>query len=276
MRYAAFVPPFGELADPRVVRDLAVTAEGAGWDGFFLWDHVLRPPTEPAEIADPWVTLAAVATATERLRIGTMVTPLVRRRIQKLARETVTLDRLSGGRLTLGLGLGVDSGGELSKFGELADPKARGDLLDEAVPVLEALWSGEEVTHTGPYLTVDHARFLPTPVQRPRIPLWFATRGSAVRPVRRAARYDGIFPIEVDADGLARVVEQVATERGSLDGFDVAVLAHPGIDVTALADRGATWAMWSFLPGDTAADVEADLARPPVDVVHGRVRRNPG
>jgi alkanesulfonate monooxygenase SsuD/methylene tetrahydromethanopterin reductase-like flavin-dependent oxidoreductase (luciferase family) len=243
--------------------ELCVAAEERGFDGVYLWDHVLRPPDEPAEIADVWVQLAAVAVATSRIRIGPMVTPIVRRRPQKLARESTTLDHLSGGRLTLGLGLGVDHGGELSRFGELVDAKTRGDALDEGAALLRQLWSGDEVAHRGTHFTADGVRFLPRPVQSPSIPIWLAARGDARRPVRRAAAYDGLFPIEVDADGLARMLDLVVAERGSLDGFDVAVLAHPGVDLPAMVAVGATWAMWSFLPGETVADVLPFIERGP-------------
>lgn len=265
MRHALFLPPFGPLADPRALMDLAAMAEGLGWDGLFLWDHVLRPSDEPQEIADTWVALTAVATATTTLRVGPMVTPIVRRRPQKLAREAVTLDHLSGGRLTLGLGLGVDTGGELSKFGEVVEARRRGDILDEGADLLVRLWSGQEVAHRGDAFVADGVQFLPRPVQEPTIPIWVAARGDARRPVRRAARFQGIFPIEVDAEGLARMLDVVVAERGSLDGFDVAVLAHDGVDVDALRRRGATWAMWSFLPGEAPADVHAFLARDPRD-----------
>ncbi|CAN5509527.1 hypothetical protein BH18ACT1_BH18ACT1_15320 [soil metagenome] len=259
MHHALYLPPFGELADPRVLVDLAVTAEEVGWDGIFLWDHVLRPPSSPPEVGDTWVTLSAMAAATSRLRLGPMVTPLARRRPQKVARESVALDHLAAGRLTLGLGLGVDTGGELARFGELTDAKERGDALDEAVELLTALWSGEEVHHAGPRYVADGVRFRPVPLQSPRIPLWFAARGSATRPVRRAARFDGIFPIEVDDTQLAHTVDLVVAERGDLEGFDVAVLGIPGIDVDALAARGATWVLWSYLPGESAAEVRAGI-----------------
>jgi alkanesulfonate monooxygenase SsuD/methylene tetrahydromethanopterin reductase-like flavin-dependent oxidoreductase (luciferase family) len=255
VRHALYLPPFGELADPRVLVDLAVDAEGGGWDGVFLWDHVLRPAGEPAEIADAWVALSAIATATSTIRLGPMVTPVVRRRPQKLAREVVTLDRLSQGRLVLGLGLGVDTSGELSKFGEVVDAAQRGDILDEGLEVLDGLWSGRRVDHRGPHFTVADVVFSPVAVQRPRVPVWLAARGSARRPVRRAARWDGLFPIDVDADNLARMVEVVVGERGGLEGFDIAVRALPGEDVSGLEERGATWAMWSFFPGVAAAEV---------------------
>lgn len=255
MNHALYLPPFGELSDPHVLVEIAQAAEAADWDGIFLWDHILRPPDDPPELADTWLALAAIASHTDRLRLGPMVTPLVRRRPQKVAREVVTLDRLSGGRLTVGLGLGVDSGRELGAFGELVDARARGDLLDEAAPLLVDLLSGHEVNHTGRYFTAERVTFQPTAVQRPHPPIWLASVGLARRPVRRAARFDGLFPIEVDRDQFARVVEVIDEVRGGIEGFDFAVLAHPGVDLDALAGLGATWAMHSFLPGEAAADV---------------------
>src|SRR5436305_1185984 len=146
MRHGLSLAPFGELADPRAVAGLASDAERAGFDGFFLWDHMYRPGPPFRPVADPWIVLAAVATATERMRIGPLVTPVARRRPQKLARETTNLDQLSGGRLVLGVGLGVNTGGELTRFGEEDDARARGDRLDEGLELLCRLWSGEAVT----------------------------------------------------------------------------------------------------------------------------------
>ncbi len=263
MRHALFLPPFGELADPRAMVDLVGTAAELTWDGLFLWDHVLRPSDEPAEVADTWIQLAAVATATSRIRLGPMITPIVRRRPQKLAREAVTLDHLSEGRLTLGLGLGVDHGGELTRFGEVTDPRARGDVLDEGAALLTELWSGDEVTHRGEHFTADGVRFRPVPVQRPRIPLWFPSNPGGRRPVRRAAHYDGLFPIRVGRDDLARMVDIVVAERGGLDGFDIAVLGIPGVDLDALEAVGASWTMWSFLPGEPLAEVRAAVESGP-------------
>src|SRR5690348_5018854 len=149
MQYGISVPNFGAYFDPRVLAALARDAEQAGWDGFFLWDHMLGFYPGPVPVVDPWVALAAIAMATERVRIGPMVTPLPRRRPQKLARETLSLDRLSGGRLTLGIGLGGDPGGELTAFGEELDPPTRGRMLDEGLELLVDLWSGENVLHRG-------------------------------------------------------------------------------------------------------------------------------
>jgi alkanesulfonate monooxygenase SsuD/methylene tetrahydromethanopterin reductase-like flavin-dependent oxidoreductase (luciferase family) len=263
MRHALYLPPFGPLSDPAALADLARGAEDRGWDGVFLWDHILRPAPEPPELADATVCLAAMAVATGRLRLGPMVTPLVRRRPQKVAREIATLDRLAAGRITLGLGLGVDSGGELTRFGEITDARARGDLLDEGTALVAALLTGEPVSHRGRHFVADDVRFLPAPVQHPRVPIWLASRQGAVRPTRRAARYDGLFAIEIDLDGLAGVVEVIRAERGNLDGFDLAVIVDADTDLDAWKAGGATWAMWAFEPGATVDDVRRRIDDPP-------------
>jgi hypothetical protein len=140
-----YLAPFDELADPRVLIELAMQAESSGWDGLFLWDHIVwRAPVRA--VADPWVALSAIAARTERLRLGPLVTPLSRRRVQKLARETVTLDHLSAGRLTLGVGLGADIPEELVPFGEVVEPRERARLLDHGLSRLAELWAGE-LTH---------------------------------------------------------------------------------------------------------------------------------
>jgi alkanesulfonate monooxygenase SsuD/methylene tetrahydromethanopterin reductase-like flavin-dependent oxidoreductase (luciferase family) len=255
--HAIYCAPFAELSEPAAMIELAQRAEAGGWDGLFLWDHVLRPTDEAREIADTWTMLAAAATATERLRLGPMVTPVSRRRISTLVRQTTTLDRLSDGRLTMGLGLGVDSGGELTRFGEMVDPVTRSQILDESAELLVRAWQGDEVTHHGAHLTVDGVTFLPRPVQQPRIPLWLAARERALRPVRRAARYDGMFIIDVDLSMLRRALDEVIAVRGSLDDFDVAVRSSP-IDDPALLDvPGVTWAMHSFPPVFPAAELFA-------------------
>lgn len=257
MRNAIFVPPFGELSDPVALSELGRLAEAQGWDGMFLWDHILRPAHEPQEIADPWIALAAIACATSRLRLGPMVTPLSRRRPHIVARQSVTLDRLSGGRLTLGVGLGVDTSGELSKFAETVDPVERGRMLDEAADLLVRLWSGATVEHHGDHFRADDVRFLPRPVQEPRIELWVAARARARAPVRRAARLDGMFAIDVDLEGLREMVARVEEDRGGLEDFEVAALAGTGLPgLSDLEKAGVTWAMWEFAPGTTVKEIE--------------------
>ncbi len=250
MKHALTIPPYGDLADPSALVEVAVAAEQAGWDAVFLWDHVLRRPTDPQETADPWVAMAAMAVATKRVRLGPMVTPITRRRPIKLARECTTLDHLSGGRLTLGLGLGVDTTRELSAFGEVVDARERGARLDEGAELLCQMWSGEEVDFHGDHFIADKVIVLPKPVQLPRIPMWFAARGSASKPVRRAARYDGLYPIEVTPQNLKSTLDLVAAERGSLDGFDVIVRPTDELPYRWMEELGVTWAITGPAPGD--------------------------
>ena len=138
VRRGLYLAPFDELADPRVLIELAMQAESSGWDGLFLWDHIVWHAPVRA-VADPWVALSAIAARTERLRLGPLVTPLSRRRVQKLARETVTLDHLSAGRLTLGVGLGSSDPDELVPFGDVVEPRERARLLDHGLSRLAEL-----------------------------------------------------------------------------------------------------------------------------------------
>lgn len=258
MQHALYVAPFDELADPRAMADLAVAAEDAGWDGLFVWDHMWRPPERTHGVGDAWISLAAMASRTTRIRIGPMVVPLARRRPQKVARETVALDRLSEGRLTLGVGLGVDTEGELRRFAEVVDERERGDVLDEALDVLLALWTGDEVRHLGQRFTVEDVRFLPTAIQEPRIPVWGAARGGAgPRPLRRAARLDGLFPVGASMDALQRMLDVVLADRGTLDGYDVAVIAPRDQRTDALSATGVTWRLASIELGTTAVQAIA-------------------
>src|SRR4051812_44791634 len=222
-----FLAPFDELAEPALVAELAREAEARGWDGFFAWDHV-RYSAPTRAVADPWVTLAAVACATERVVIGPLVTPPSRRRVHKLARETVTLDRLSGGRLVFGAGLGSDNHGEHERFGDPADPRERARLLDAGLEQMTRYWGGD---------------FEPLPVQQPRIPVWIAARYPNRRPVRRAARWDGLFPIDLPGpEALAELVAEVRDMRGPDAGaFDFVIEVEPGGDPEPWEQAGATW-----------------------------------
>jgi alkanesulfonate monooxygenase SsuD/methylene tetrahydromethanopterin reductase-like flavin-dependent oxidoreductase (luciferase family) len=265
MRWGLSLPLFDPLADPAVVARLAGEAEEAGWDGIFVWDHIRwREPVRA--VGDTQVTLAAIAAATERIRFGPMVTPLARRRPAKVARETAALDLLSGGRLTLGVGLGSDEfASEYSITGEELDDRRRARMLDEALEVLEAAWSGEPVRHRGEHYTVDTMRFLPRPVQRPRVPVWVAGTPGKPRPMRRAAHYDGFFPVDLDsADQLAEIVARVGTLREEAgrapeEPYDVIAAPAPGADPAPYHDAGATWWLtgpeWEGISVDAVRDV---------------------
>jgi alkanesulfonate monooxygenase SsuD/methylene tetrahydromethanopterin reductase-like flavin-dependent oxidoreductase (luciferase family) len=252
MRSGLFLPLFDELADPAVAVRLCAEAEEAGWHGVFVWDN-LRFEEPVVDVADPWITLAAMAAATKRIRLGPMVTPLARRRPVKVARETATLDRLSGGRLTLGVGLGSDAfANEYSITGEELDDRRRASMLDESLEILTAAWSGELVEHRGEHYTVDGMRFLPRPVQRPGVPVWVAGYYGKPRPMRRAARHQGFFPLAVDQpEQVAEIVEGLAALRGDTGGgstepYDVVVALPPGDDPAPYFAAGATWWLVEF------------------------------
>ena len=190
MRCAVDIPNFGDFADPRMVADLARRAEDAGWDGLFVWDHVTHRKELRRTIADPWVLLTAAALVTRTIRLGTMVTPVARRRVPKLAREVTTLDRLTGGRMILGAGLGSPIADEFGSFGETTDEKELAARLDEGLEALNLLWSGEPVTFRGDHVRIEDVVFLPTPVQRPRVPIWIGGVGrpAADAPCRPVGR----------------------------------------------------------------------------------------
>ena len=258
-RRGLFVAPFDPLADPRVVGDLAAVAEDAGWEGFFVWDH-LQYGDRVTDIADVWTCCAAVAMRTERMLLGPMVTPLARRRPQVLARQVAGLATLSGGRFVLGLGLGDDGAGELSSFGDETDPRVRGRMLDEGLDVLTGLLSGERVDIDGEHYAARDVVFRPAPT----VPIWLAGRFGNTAPLRRAARHDGFFVIGLDGpEDLDAVVADVAA-RDPGPGFDVVVDLQPDQDVAPWLDRGASWVLTRIGPYDLdLADVRRIVADGP-------------
>lgn len=275
MRFGLDMPNFAEFADPETVVSLARDAEAAGWDGFFLWDHINVFGETPVPVADPWVLLAAVAGATRRISLGTMVTPLPRRRPWVLARQTATLDQLSKGRVILGVGLGLPAETEFEAFGEDPDIRIRAQKLDEGLAILAGLWTGETYEFRGRHYKVDRTRFLPTPVQRPRIPVWVAGTWPKDGPLRRAAAWDGYFPIKMDPNGGEEepiTPDEIATMRDRLTSLrsgrpiDI-VVAQEVVDTKPLdVDRlraferaGATWYLLGL--GTRYVDMAALLDR---------------
>lgn len=254
MRCAVGLPNVKEYGDPRLIRDLGIEAEDAGWDGFFVWDHLLyRGANDP--VANPWISLAAVAERTERIRLGVMVAALARRRPWNVAREVAALDVLSEGRMIFGAGLG-SLREEYERFGEDPDERIRAEKLDEALEIVTGLWKGEPLAFRGRHYEIESGSFLPTP-QQPRVPVWIAGRWPHRRPMRRASRWDGVFatheevaaPETMTVDQLSEIVAYVLRHRDAPGPFDVVIegVTHgsdPSRDaqaVTGYAEAGLTW-----------------------------------
>jgi alkanesulfonate monooxygenase SsuD/methylene tetrahydromethanopterin reductase-like flavin-dependent oxidoreductase (luciferase family) len=269
MKRGVFLPPFGSFGDAVDLLHLALTAEQAGWDGFFLWDHLMHRVDGP--YLDAWIALAAIAARTDRIRLGPLVTPVPRRRPWKLAREAVSLDHLSGGRLVLGVGIGTDHSREFSAFGESGNDRTRAELLDEALDIITSLWAGERVHHTGAHFDVDGVRFLPRPLQQPRIPIWCAAHWPNRAPLRRAARYDGVVPVgEIPPTAVSELVSEVRRHRTTDDPFDVAI---PSWTTTAPAadyeHAGTTWWLEAFQPDTPLETAQAVVQRGPTPDIRG-------
>jgi alkanesulfonate monooxygenase SsuD/methylene tetrahydromethanopterin reductase-like flavin-dependent oxidoreductase (luciferase family) len=266
-----FVLPNG---DARAAADLAHEAEQAGWDGFFVW--------EPVWGIDAWVQLTAAAMRTERIRLGTMITPLSRMKPWKLASESAALDNLSGGRVILSVGLGAPETG-WADFGEITDRKTRAELLDEGLDILIGLWRGQPFSYEGKHYKIKPCEFMspPPPVQRPRIPIWVVGAWPREKSMRRVLKYDGLLPSAIDEKGKARQATPeelkamrgyIAQHRTETTPFDIIVEGMtPGDDraraaavIAPRAEAGATWwieAMWTAM-GDA-------------DAVRRRVRQGP-
>jgi alkanesulfonate monooxygenase SsuD/methylene tetrahydromethanopterin reductase-like flavin-dependent oxidoreductase (luciferase family) len=257
LRYGLYLPAFGPFGDPAVLVDLALRAEASGWDGVFLWDHLVH---DALPIADPWTTLGAIAQATRDLRFGPMVTPLPRRRPWVVARHASALSRLSGGRLILGTGLGSDEFGDLSRFGEPTRLPTLSAMYDEGLEVVRGVWSGRPFRHDGQryHVTLGEGVRDPHP-----IPVWVASLTSHPRVMRRAAGCDGIFPIREnrilapdEVAGLLTELRRAGLPEGR--AFDIAVAGNASpawqepvtADLAGLTQAGMTWWMESLIHFD--------------------------
>ncbi len=256
MRFGLTVPNFGNCCgSPRELTELAVEAENSGWDGFFIFDHIHYSQDEHVPLTDPWVALAAIAINTKQMRIGPLVTPVARRRPWTLARETVSIDHLSNGRLTLGVGLGDPAELDFTSLGENGDDRIRAEKLDEGLEVLVGLWSGQPFNYLGKHYELRNVQFLPRPLQSPRIPIWVAGRWPKRKPILRAARWEGVFPLgltrgsKLGPDEIREVLSFIGRHRVHKIPFDV--VATSGADcqvednevLRAYAAAGATWWM---------------------------------
>jgi alkanesulfonate monooxygenase SsuD/methylene tetrahydromethanopterin reductase-like flavin-dependent oxidoreductase (luciferase family) len=257
--------------DPRTMADLAAEAEAAGWDGVFFFDAIA---IGDMEMYDPWIVLAAMAMRTERVRLGLIVSAPSRRRPWKLARETMTIDRLSGGRLILPVGLGTLDDAGFGNVGEATDIRVRAELLDESLAILEGLWSGEAFAYEGRHYRFGPMTFRPPPVQRPRIPIWVVGAWPHKRSMRRTLRWDGIVLQTEDIAEVRAIADYVARERpAELHGrpFDIVAQGSTPADdpvaagaiVRPYAAAGATW--W----------IEADWRAPTVESVRRRIVAGP-
>jgi alkanesulfonate monooxygenase SsuD/methylene tetrahydromethanopterin reductase-like flavin-dependent oxidoreductase (luciferase family) len=286
MRFGINLPPFGEFGHARALAELAREAETVGWDGFFIWDHILFDPSWHPMV-DPWVGLAAVAVATTTIRLGTLVTPLPRRRPWKLARETVSIDNLSGGRLILGVGIGDPVTWEYGFFGEPIDAKQRASMLDEGLTVLTGLWSGELFKFEGEHYQLEEMKFLPRPVQTPRIPIWVGGWWPNKPPMRRAARWDGAIPGPLSAPrtpadwrqvlgyiGLHRDVDTAfdVVGGGATSGTDT---AHDADMVAQYAAVGVNWWIEDVSPYRFGLGWEDPWTSDAIALIRERVRRGP-
>lgn len=279
MRFSVNVPNFGEFAAPAAFAEVARRAEEAGWDALLVWDHIVEQKDLRREIADPWILLTAAALATSRIRLGTAITPVARRRAAKLAREVTTLDRLTGGRMLLGVGLGAPVDDEYGSFGDTTDLRVLAERLDEGLLALDLLWSGEPVTYRGNQITIEDVTFLPTPVQRPRVPIWVGGVWPNKAPMRRAARWDGAIPVTSGVEfarppevsevrDLVSFLRRCRAENGRADDpFDVVIggttsTAPAGRELVGrFADLGVTWWDERMPWGDDLSRTEPILRR---------------
>jgi alkanesulfonate monooxygenase SsuD/methylene tetrahydromethanopterin reductase-like flavin-dependent oxidoreductase (luciferase family) len=275
VRFGVYVPTFGDY-DVNTLAQLAREAEATGWDGFFIWDHLAWTPDATQDLADTTVALTAIALATERVRFGAFVTPLARRRPWKLAKETATLDRLSGGRLVVGVGLGAQ--GDILPFGEGGPPAQLAARLDEGLDLLASLWSGQPVSYTSEHFHVQDAVLRPAPLQRPRIPIWVAGFWPNRPPFRRAARFDGALPLtrghlmkQLSPAELRRCRDYITAHRTSGDPFDLVAFAATQPRTPEMAaeyeQAGATWWVEAVDPiAESLADFRNRISRGPIRI----------
>lgn len=262
MNYGLYLPNFGDEVSALALAELAAEAEQAGWDGFFLWDHMLYSKSQKLNIVDPWIALTSVAMKTSRIRFGTTLTPVCRRRPWHLARETTTLDNLSGGRLILSVGLGDPAEADYAFFGEDPDDRVRAEKLDEGLDILAGLWTGKAFGYQGKHYRMEKVAFRPTPVQKPRIPVWVGGFWPNKAPFRRAARWDGVLPLKktggffLGPEDLCELLAFIRQHRPGEAPYDAAIIGtrsglgkKPATMTKALGElkqAGATWWLQSL------------------------------
>ncbi len=252
MKFAVYTPNFGYSYNPLDLAEVAKEAENAGWDGFFLWDHLVFMEGLNVPVIDPWIALSAIAMKTEKIKIGPLITPISRRRPWKLAREIVSLDHLSNGRLILGVGLGAPEY-DFVTFGEEFDNNIRAKKLDEGLDILLGLLSGNDFSYEGDHYKIKNVKFLPTPVNG-KIPIWVAGMWPNKKPFLRASKFDGVFPIHADwpqkltQGDIKQIISLVNKNRKDSNRFDIIIAgdtpssSSEGINVLKpYKEIGVTW-----------------------------------
>jgi alkanesulfonate monooxygenase SsuD/methylene tetrahydromethanopterin reductase-like flavin-dependent oxidoreductase (luciferase family) len=270
-RFAVGIPTVGVFADPTLLCSLACSAEAAGWDGVFIWEHLLY--RDEWDVIDSWVALSAIAAQTTRVKLGLLVAALPRHHPWEVAKCAVSLDRLSSGRFILGVGIG-SMAEEYTAFAQAVDVHSRGRRLDEALTVIERLWTGKPVIFDGEHFTVTAPAMLPRPVQSPRIPIWVAGRWPNKPPFARAARYDGVVPTHlgygkgetIAPSELEEVVSYIKGQRDKDKALQVALEGQTpsepfaaGRIVSGYVEAGLTW--WIEALGWWRGDVATAMAR---------------
>ena len=282
MQYSVNIPNFGDFADVRAVVSVAEAAEQSGWDGLFIWDHVVHDKVRRRgqPFGDPWMLLTAAALSTSKIKLGPLLTPVARRRPEQLARQVATLDQLSNGRVIFGAGLGAPIEDEFGSFGDSTDARVLAERLDEGLDLLNHYWSGDRVDHDGKHYQVNDVTLLPSTVQQPRPPVWIGGYWPNKAPMRRAARWDGVVPlfksathgVAPDPAEVTAMVNYVQRQRGDDSAFEFVVGGssspdNAGDTIGPLADAGATW--WD------ERNVQGDPAFHQLAPVLERVRQGP-
>ncbi|HUK50431.1 MAG TPA: LLM class flavin-dependent oxidoreductase [Terriglobales bacterium] len=229
VKYGIYTPNFGRSSDPRTLAMLASETEKVGWDGFFLWDHLIERRLK-VPITDSFIALSAIAQQTSRIRIGTTVTPLPKLKPWIVARQTVALDQLSNGRMILGVGLGLEETCAYEKLSESADNRTLAEKLDESLEIITGLWSGKPFSYQGKQFKIGKIAFIPKPVQHPRIPIWVGGTWPRKGPFIRAARWDGVLPLKLGPplhpkpDDLREIMTFINSKRTRKGPFDAAII----------------------------------------------------
>ncbi|HLO29875.1 MAG TPA: LLM class flavin-dependent oxidoreductase [Anaerolineales bacterium] len=275
MKFAIAISNAGETGHPRQMAELAHIAEESGWEGIFLEDYIIHWSGPESETYDPWICLATIAMRTEHIRFGNMVTPLPRRRPWKVARELLSLDHLSNGRVVLGAGSGHNVDPGFNNTGEVIDPKRRARRLDEGLEIINGLLSGEPFSYTGEVYRIEEMVFHPRPIQQPRIPIWIGGAWPKKGPLKRAARWDGYFTFKEEGamtpEDVVAICRASTELRGTLQGFDLGIGGSSRTDdiqrdrekMQAFAAAGVTW--WNeFMPQGRFDEVRKLIARGPI------------